>query len=208
MTELIKVTKNENGNNVVSAKELYDFLGHDKGQWSRWYKTNILENLFTFENQDWVGFDTMSNGNKSKDFIITIDFAKRLAMMAKTQKGEEIRTYFIECEKQLKQSLPQTYIESLLALVASEQEKERLALQVDNLSTALDVLVEWVSIIKVANFNNVSETNFDWRKLKSKSEEMGFVIKKAASPCYGYQNLYHILTFKACYPQFKYNFTK
>ena len=120
--------------------------------------------------------------------------------------GTQIRNYFIECEKQLKQSLPQTYIESLLALVASEQEKERLALQVDNLSTALDVLVEWVSIIKVANFNNVSETNFDWRKLKSKSEEMGFVIKKAASPRYIYQNLYHLSTFKACYSQFKYNF--
>lgn len=45
----------------------------------------------------------MSNGNETKDFALTIDFAKRLAMMAKTEKGEQARKYFIECEKQLKE---------------------------------------------------------------------------------------------------------
>jgi len=30
--ELIKITE-RNGNNVVSAKELYDFLGYDKSRW-------------------------------------------------------------------------------------------------------------------------------------------------------------------------------
>ena len=39
--ELIKITE-RNGKNVVSAKELYDFLGYDRSQWSRWYQTNIL----------------------------------------------------------------------------------------------------------------------------------------------------------------------
>ena len=39
--ELIKITE-RNGKSVVSAKELYDFLGYDRSQWSRWYQTNIL----------------------------------------------------------------------------------------------------------------------------------------------------------------------
>ena len=43
MNELIKVEINENDEQVVNAKELYDFLGFDKSQWSRWYKTNILD---------------------------------------------------------------------------------------------------------------------------------------------------------------------
>ena len=34
MVELIKITE-RNGKSVVSAKELYDFLGYDKSQWSR-----------------------------------------------------------------------------------------------------------------------------------------------------------------------------
>ena len=51
----------------------------------------------------------MTNGNQTLDFAITLDFAKRLAMMAKTEKGEEVRKYFIECEKRL--SKPMSLIE-------------------------------------------------------------------------------------------------
>jgi len=35
---------------------------------------------------------------------------------------------------------------------------------------------------------------------------MGVAVKKAASPRFGYQNLYHVSAFKACYPQFRYDF--
>jgi hypothetical protein len=52
----------------------------------------------------------------------------------------------------------------------------------------------------------VSEKQFFWRELKSMSEKMGYVVKKASSPRFGYQNLYNIAVFKACYPQFKYTF--
>lgn len=127
-------------------------------------------------------------------------------MMAKTIKGEEIRNYFIEVEKQVKKQLPQTYKEALLALIAKEEEKEQLLLQVNNLSTALDSLVEWISILKVSQFNKIHENNFDWRILKKGSEQMGYEIKKGQSNRYVYQNLYHVNVFKACYPQFKYNF--
>ena len=204
MTELIKVSQNENGKQVVSARELHLFL-EVKTDFTDWCKQ-----MFNYGFENGVDYSLFKIGERSVhnkvDYVLTLDCAKSIGMIQKSEKGTQIRNYFIECEKQLKQSLPQTYIESLLALVASEQEKERLALQVDNLSTALDVLVEWVSIIKVANFNNVNKTNFDWKKLKSKSKEMGFVIKKVVNLYYGYQNLYHISTFKVCYPQFKYNF--
>lgn len=47
MQELIKVTE-ENGQQLVSARELYDFLGYDKSQWSRWSNKNIVnEEYFT-----------------------------------------------------------------------------------------------------------------------------------------------------------------
>lgn len=104
-----------------------------------------------------------------------------------------------------KLSTPKTYKEALLALIQKEEEKEQLVLQVDNLSTALDSLVELVSIIKVATKNKIKETAFDWRQLKRKSIEMGYAIKKAQSARYDYQNLYHVNIFKACYPQFDYS---
>ena len=49
MEELIKITEN-NGVKAVSAKELYDFLGYEKGQWSRWCKRNLDSNSLLDEN--------------------------------------------------------------------------------------------------------------------------------------------------------------
>lgn len=97
--ELIKVTTNEQGQKLVSARELYLGLGLDKSQWSRWSKKNIEQNDFFKENVDWVGFDIVSSGNNTKDFAISLDFAKHIAMMARTEKSHEYRNYFIECEK-------------------------------------------------------------------------------------------------------------
>jgi anti-repressor protein len=60
-------------------------LGLDKSQWSRWYSANIEKNEFFIDSRDWVGFDIMSNGNETRNFAITIEFAKHIAMMAKTK---------------------------------------------------------------------------------------------------------------------------
>jgi phage anti-repressor protein len=102
---LIRVEQKE-GRQVVSARELYEFLGYNKAVWSRWYPQNIVENPYAIENEDWVGFNIMLNGNETKDFALSIDFAKRLAMRAQTDKGEQARQYFLECEKALQKNLP------------------------------------------------------------------------------------------------------
>ncbi|CAA7196721.1 hypothetical protein CHRY9293_02796 [Chryseobacterium potabilaquae] len=101
MNELIKITENK-GKQAVSARDLYEYLGFDKSQWARWYKKNIIENEFAIENVDYHVFDIKSNsnnGSKTKEFALSIEFAMRISMMAKTRKGEQARLYFIECEK-------------------------------------------------------------------------------------------------------------
>lgn len=77
--ELIKVEERE-GRQVVSARELYLGLGLDKSNWSRWSKQNIEEEQFFKENEDWVGFVTMTNGNETKDYAVSLEFAKHIAM--------------------------------------------------------------------------------------------------------------------------------
>ena len=104
MHDLIKITDKE-GVQLVKAKELYEFLGLAQSKWKRWYETNILKNKFAIENEDYWGFDIMSNGNLTKDFDLTLDFAKKLSMLAKSAKGEEIRQYFIDVEKKY-QAIP------------------------------------------------------------------------------------------------------
>lgn len=133
--ELIKVKTNNKGQQLVSARELYIGLGLDKSQWSRWQKKNIVNNEFFTENVDWMGVRLNVEGNLTMDFAISIEFAKHIAMMARTEKSHEYRQYFIECEKKLKEvqqpKLPQTYLEALEALVESEKVKLQQAKQLE-----------------------------------------------------------------------------
>lgn len=96
--ELIKIKTNENGEQLVSAKELYLGLGLNKAVWSRWYKSNIQENEFFKENIDWTGVQHDVEGNETMDFAISLEFAKHIAMMTRTTKSHEYRNYFIQCE--------------------------------------------------------------------------------------------------------------
>ena len=76
MKDLIPVTQNKQGQQIVSAKDLYLGLGLDKSHWKRWSKKNIVENEYFQENIDWVGFTMVVNGNETQDFTITLEFAK------------------------------------------------------------------------------------------------------------------------------------
>ena len=65
--ELIKITTNEEGKKLVSARELYFGLGMDTKKWSRWRETNIVNNEYFKENEDWTSFPIMVNGNETVD---------------------------------------------------------------------------------------------------------------------------------------------
>ena len=114
MNELIKITTNENGQRLVSARELHEKL-EIKTRFSLWIEQYIKEdNKYGFENNvDFTSVVTttvVNNGAKRnlQDYALTIDTAKEVSMLTGTEKGREIRKYFITCEKQLKQSLTLT----------------------------------------------------------------------------------------------------
>lgn len=120
--------------NAVSARELYATLELNLSVWARWSKSNIEENEFFLQHIDWEGFNIMLNGNETKDYMISLDFAKHISMQARTQKSHEMRNYFIDCEKQLKQQavkVPTNFIEAMtLALEQAKQiEQQTLLLE-------------------------------------------------------------------------------
>ena len=121
--ELIKIKTNENGEQLVSAKELYLGLGLNKAVWSRWYKSNIQENEFFKENIDWTGVQHDVEGNETMDFAISLEFAKHIAMMTRTTKSHEYRNYFIQCEKILKENTQ---------LISSQQDIKELKNTIDD----------------------------------------------------------------------------
>ena len=130
MKELIKITTNEEGKKLVSARELYDGLGLQRTNRKNWCAKNIENNDFFKENVDWIGCMVNIQGNDCKDFAITLEFAKHLAMMSRTEKSHEYRNYFIECEKiaqELSQpKLPTTYKEALIELLGAIEKNEQL----------------------------------------------------------------------------------
>ena len=110
MKELIKVTANEEGQQLVSGRELHEVLGI-KTRFDNWMKRMIEYGFseeidFTTIVQKW----TTAQGNKtsSKDYILTLDMAKHIAMVQRTEIGMQVRNYFLECEKIAKQKIVET----------------------------------------------------------------------------------------------------
>ena len=208
--ELIKIQENDKGQKVVSAKDLYLFLGYDKSNWASWSKKNIINNDFSIENTDYVGFVLTTNGNETTDFALTLDFAKRISMMARTEKGEEVRKYFIECEKQLLEvkpifQVPTTFKEALLLAVEQQEKIEQLELETKTLEIELDKSHEWLTIKKVAHANNVHWKSLEYKKLKSASIATSYSPKKVFDANFpAGVNAYHISAWKIIYPNLKY----
>jgi len=85
--------------NSVSARELHTFI-QSKADYSNWITRRIKKYGFQ-ENQDFIVFQTKKAGNNAtlKEYFITLDMAKELAMVENNEKGREARQYFIRIEK-------------------------------------------------------------------------------------------------------------
>jgi phage anti-repressor protein len=101
----IEILLQVDGEGKTTARKLYEFLNLAKGQFSRWAKTNILENAFAENGIDFEGFDINVEGNLTKDYKLTASFAKKLAMSCQNERGEQAREYFIKVEEKLKQTI-------------------------------------------------------------------------------------------------------
>ncbi len=120
---LIRVEQNEQGVQVVSARELHHFL-EVQTEFAKWCVRMFEYNFI--ENQDFnlVKIDEVRlEGNRQVkreiiDYVLTLDTAKEIAMIQRSPKGREARQYFIECEKELRK------IQSLSQNISSETEQQ------------------------------------------------------------------------------------
>ena len=151
MNKLIKITTNEEGKQLVSARDLYLGLGLNKTQWSRWYPKNIEQNEYFSENIDFIGVRHNVEGNEVQDFAISLDFAKHIAMMARTEKSHEYRNYFLECEKEVlntSQLSPelQMFNQMFKALANNELEQKQLKQEIKETKQEIQGIRDVVSL--------------------------------------------------------------
>ena len=100
--ELIKITTNEEGQKLVSARELHEGL-KVKSRFNDWM-TNRIKKYGFEENLDYTKILVQcKRGQNEYDFYITVDMAKELCMVENNELGRQFRKYFIEAEKQLKE---------------------------------------------------------------------------------------------------------
>lgn len=99
MNELIKVIV-KNNQQLVSARDLHKGL-NVKSRFSLWVSQNFKDFI---QGEDFTS--VLSNtvvGNvvvkPLQDYSITIEMAKELSMMSKTEQGKKYRKYFIELER-------------------------------------------------------------------------------------------------------------
>lgn len=128
---------------MTTARKLYTFLGMDNKNYSRWAKSNIVDNEFAEENTDYWVFvineDNPLGGRPATDYRLTASFAKKLSMQSKTAKGEQARQYFLKVEDKLKETVSRTVPMSPLEQL---QLQAQAILQVNEKVEALDKKLE------------------------------------------------------------------
>ncbi|WGK93824.1 MULTISPECIES: antA/AntB antirepressor family protein [Flavobacterium] len=199
MENLINITTNEQGLSVVSARELHSFLDV-KTEFKDWMP-RMLEYGFE-EDKDFSSFLSKSTGGRpSKEFALTIDTAKEIAMIQRSEKGKQARTYFIECEKIAKSKVkPLTQAEQLYEnaklLLEIDRKQKETDRRIDLLEAKTQTLHNYFTIVGFANLNNINcglqLASKLGRICKAEARREGYMLETMPDPRFGVVNLYPV----------------
>lgn len=95
------ITVKENG--MVDARELHSFL-EVKNYFADWFE-DMRDYADLKEQKDFYGISRQSTGGRPrKDYDLTIDSAKEICMLAKNQKGKELRRWLIQLSNKVEEN--------------------------------------------------------------------------------------------------------
>ena len=204
MNELIKIDTD----GKITARDLYEFLQLERSNWSRWAKSNIEDNTFYQEGTDWWGFVTMTNGNETRDYRLTIDFAKHLCMLSRSERGKEARNYFIEIESRYRKQLAPTDPLDLIILQATmmkelrQKQEAQARVQIEQgyqlQQLAAKQITSPTEYFTIAGFASMRGARVDvnraallGRRATFLSKDYGYDVGKTHDPRFGQVNTYH-----------------
>nr|DAJ68672.1 MAG TPA: antirepressor protein [Caudoviricetes sp.] len=181
MNELINIKTNETGEPSVSGRELHEFLGVAT-PYDKWFP-RMAEYGFT-EGRDFSTYLSESTGGRpSTNHLLTIDMAKEIAMIQRTDRGKQARQYFIQVEKDYNSP------EKIMARALRIAEKELSILKLDVVrmkpkeifadsvaSSHTSILIGELAKILKANGHETGQ-----KRLFETLRQDGFLIKRKGS---------------------------
>lgn len=197
---LVPVYSNRN-RQVVNARELHEFLGVGK-DFSTWLKDRIEKYAFLVGEDYEVFFPnsgenlelTSGRGRPAKNYLLTLDMAKELAMVENNEKGRQARKYFIACEKRLKElsnkyapQIPTSFAEALRLAANLQEEKEALEAKIEEdkpkveFTKAVESSENSILIRELATFIQQAGMDMGQNRLFKILRDEGYLIKSGTS---------------------------
>ena len=183
MNELITITTNEVGEPTVLGRELHEFLGVTT-RYNDWFP-RMAEYGFT-EGKDFYSFlskTSETGGRPSTDHLLTIDMAKEICMIQRTEVGKQARQYFIQVEKDY--NSPEKIMARALRI--AEKELSTLKLDVERMKPKeifADSVASSQSTILIGELAKILKANgFETgqKRLFETLRQDGFLIKRKGS---------------------------
>ena len=184
MNEIIKVTLNDEHDPVVSGRQLHEAL-EVKTPYSMWFD-RMVEYGFT-ENQDFLlnNFvkQTGRGGHNKLDHIIKLDMAKEIAMIQRTDRGKEVRQYFIQVEKDF--NSPEKIMARALLLADEKIQKLETQIEADKpkvlFADAVSASHTSILVGELAKLISQNGYKIGANRLFAWMRENGYLIKRKGS---------------------------
>lgn len=190
------------GAQAVMGRDLHQFLEVGK-DYSTWFKDMCQYGFSAGQDFSPISGKTSPTGGRPRtDHILTLDMAKEISMIQRTDKGKQARQYFIECERQAKATRVDAASLTRLELIqiAMNAEQERLALEAKNkeLEPKADAYDTFISGDGTYSVGNVAKMlGLSQNKLFDELRNHKILIAKGAMRNTPYQNYMHHFTVKA-----------
>lgn len=177
MDEILKVNY-DTKQPTVSARELHAALKIEK-RFSAWFETNSQSFV---EGEDFTsvlkGTEVQNNGGvqirKLQDYEISVDMAKHICLMSRTEKGKQCRQYLIDLEKAWNTpeqvmaralKLADKTIETLKLTIEEQRPLVDFANKVSDSSNLID-MGKMAKLLKDEHINIGRNRLFDWLRKK------------------------------------------
>ncbi|MGT2951631.1 oxidoreductase [Streptococcus cuniculi] len=178
MQELININLNERQEPVVSGRQLHQALGV-KTAYKDWFP-RMVEYGFTEFEDFCSNLSESTGGRRAVDHIIKLDMAKEIAMIQRTEKGKQVRQYFIQVEKDFNSPekimarallMADKKVHQLEAQIEADRPKVLFAEAVEASSTSI-LIGDFAKILRQKGYDIGQNRLFAWLR------ENGFLIRK------------------------------